>query len=249
MRRIGRLAVFAVASRMGVAGSTLVASACTANTPAPAPAAADEAPAPASTPKPALPPVRNEALLDPFAATETAPDTFKVRFHTTKGEVMLQIHRAWAPRGADRFYNLVKLGFFEEIAFFRVMDGFMVQFGIHGHPEVASAWRTAPLKDDPRTQPNKRGTVSFANRGPNTRTTQLFINFNDHASLDQLDFAPIGEVIAGMEVVDAFYNGYGECAPQGSGPDQAKLEREGNPYLRERFDKLDWLDKAELVQD
>ena len=188
------------------------------------------------------------ALLDPFAATETAPDTFKVKFETTKGDFVVEVTRAWAPLGADRFYNLVKLGYFEDIAFFRVLDGFMAQFGLHGTPEVTRAWKTAPIKDDPVKESNKRGTLSFATSGPNTRTTQLFINFNDNVPLDKMGFSPFGKVVEGMEVVDSLYKEYGEGAPKGSGPDQGKIEREGNAYLKARFPKLDYIERATLVQ-
>jgi peptidyl-prolyl cis-trans isomerase A (cyclophilin A) len=188
------------------------------------------------------------ALLDPFAATEQAPATFKVKFETTKGDFVVEVTRAWAPLGADRFYNLVKLGYFEDIAFFRVLDGFMAQFGLHGTPKVTSAWKTAPIKDDAVTQSNKRGTLSFATSGPNTRTTQLFINYNDNVPLDRMGFSPFGKVVEGMEVVDSLHKGYGEGAPKGSGPDQGKIEREGNAYLKARFPKLDYIERATLVQ-
>jgi peptidyl-prolyl cis-trans isomerase A (cyclophilin A) len=188
------------------------------------------------------------ALLDPFAATETAPDKYSVKLETTKGDVVIEVTRAWAPLGADRFYNLVKVGYFQDVAFFRVLDGFMAQFGLHGTPKVTSAWRTAPIKDDPATQSNKRGTVSFATSGANTRTTQLFINYNDNVPLDRMGFSPFGKVTAGMEVVDSLYKGYGEGAPKGSGPDQGKIEREGNAYLRSRFPELDYIERATLVQ-
>ena len=194
-----------------------------------------------------VPEIKNPKLLDPFDATEKAPDLYKVKLETTKGDVILEIHRDWAPRGADRFYNLVKLGFYDQVAFFRVVDKFMVQFGLHGNPKVASAWKTAPIKDDERTQENKRGTISFANRGPNTRTTQVFINFSDHASLDQMDFAPFGKVIEGMEVVDSFHKEYGDSPPNGSGPRQGEIERQGNPYLQRNFPKLDYLKTASIV--
>lgn len=194
------------------------------------------------------PAVSNPKLLEPFDAIEKAPELYKVKLETTRGAVVLEIHRDWAPRGADRFYNLVKLGYFEEIGFFRAIDKFMVQFGIHGNPTVSSAWKTAPIKDDPRTQPNARGTISFANRGPDTRTTQVFINYTDHPQLDQMGFAPFGKVVEGMDVIDSLYTGYGEGAPQGTGPNQRNIEREGNAYLKKRFPKLDWLTKAALVE-
>ena len=211
-------------------------------------AGGEEAPAAKKKPEAQVPEIKNPKLLEPFDATEQAPELYKVKLETTKGDVLLEIHRDWAPRGADRFYNLVKLGFFEEVAFFRVVDGFMVQFGLHGNPDVAKAWKTAPIKDDERTQDNKRGTISFANRGPDTRTTQVFINYNDHASLDDMNFAPFGKVIEGMEVVDSLYEEYGDGPPAGSGPNQGKIERTGNPYLKRNFPKLDYLKSASIVE-
>ena len=160
-------------------------------------------------------------LLDPSKASETAPDTFKVKFETTKGAFTVQVNRKWAPLGADRFYNLVKVGFFSEVAFFRAISGFMVQFGIHGDPKVAAAWRPARIKDDPvdsKVASNTRGKLTFAMAGPDTRTSQLFINYSDrNARLDGMGFPPIGEVIEGMSVVDSLHTGYGEGAPRGRG--------------------------------
>jgi peptidyl-prolyl cis-trans isomerase A (cyclophilin A) len=187
------------------------------------------------------------ALTDPAKAVETAPETFKVKFSTTKGDFTLEIHRAWSPLGADRFYNLVKAGFFSDTAFFRVIEGFMVQFGIHGNPDVSAVWRAAGIKDDPVLESNKRGYVSFAMAGPNTRTTQLFINFVDNTSLDKMGFSPIGRVIDGMAVVESIYSGYGEGAPDGKGPDQGLLQVNGNKYLKAEFPKLDYIKNAELL--
>jgi len=141
-------------------------------------------------------------LRNPAALTEQAPATFNANFDTSKGVFVITVHRDWAPNGADRFYNLVKNGFYDDVRFFRVIDGFMAQFGIHGTPAVASAWQNASIKDDPGKQSNKRGFVTFATRGPNTRTTQLFINFGDNAGLDKQGFSPFGEVTKGMDVVD-----------------------------------------------
>lgn len=188
------------------------------------------------------------ALLDPSLATEEAPEQFQVRFETTKGDFVVQINREWAPNGADRFYNLVDMGFYDDIAFFRVIDGFMAQFGIHGNPEVAAAWQNASIQDDPVAQSNTRGRLSFATRGPNTRTTQLFINFGNNARLDGMGFSPIGEVIEGMDVVDSLYSGYGEGAPQGRGPAQGRIQSEGNSYLRADFPSLDYTTKVSIVE-
>jgi peptidyl-prolyl cis-trans isomerase A (cyclophilin A) len=191
----------------------------------------------------------NPALLDPFKADETAPDTYRVRLDTTKGDVVIEVRRAWAPNGADRFYNLVKLGYYEDIAFFRTVAGFMVQFGIHGDPEVNKAWSMAPIKDDPVTQSNKKGTVTFAAKpGKNTRTTHVFINYGNNANLDGMGFSPIGEVVEGMDIAQSLHSGYGDGPPSGKGPAQPEIERKGNAYLRERFPELDYIKKAELVQ-
>jgi peptidyl-prolyl cis-trans isomerase A (cyclophilin A) len=228
--------------------STLVASGCPQNGAKPQAASAGDAAPKGSAAKTEDGAAEiDPALLDPFAATEQAPETFKVKFETTEGDFIVEVTRAWAPIGADRFYNLVKLGYFQDIAFFRVLDGFMAQFGLHGTPKVTSAWRTAPIKDDPVTQSNKRGTLSFATSGPNTRTTQLFINYNDNVPLDRMGFSPFGKVVEGMEVVDKLHKGYGEGAPKGSGPDQGKIEREGNAYLKARFPELDYIERATLV--
>ena len=187
-------------------------------------------------------------LRNPAGLTEQAPATFNANFDTSKGLFVITVHRDWAPNGADRFYNLVKNGFYDDVRFFRVIDGFMAQFGIHGTPAVASAWQNASIKDDPGKQSNKRGFVTFATRGPNTRTTQLFINFGDNAGLDKQGFSPFGEVTKGMDVVDKIYNGYGEGAPRGKGPDQGRLQAEGNAYLAKDFPKLDYVKTATIAK-
>jgi peptidyl-prolyl cis-trans isomerase A (cyclophilin A) len=192
----------------------------------------------------------DEALLKPGEADEEAPETFKVNFETTKGEFVGEFHRKWAPNGADRLYNLVKIGFYDNVAFFRVIDGFMAQFGMKGVPKVDNTWEKATIEDDPVEKPNKRGYITFAQRKqPNSRTTQLFVNYTDNSeSLDKRGFAPVGEVVEGMEVVDELYAGYGEGAPRGDGPSQKKLRSKGNSYLRENFPKLDWLESASVVE-
>ena len=186
------------------------------------------------------------ALLNPARATEKAPDVFKAKFTTTKGDFVDEVHRDWAPNGADRLYNLVKIGYFEDVAFFRDVAGFMVQFGIHGRPDVSAAWRGAMIPDDPNKQSNTRGTVCFAMAGPNTRTTQLFVTFGDSSFLDAQGFSPFGKVVQGMDVVDSLYSGYGEGAPQGQGPDQGRIQMEGNGYLRKDFPKMDYIKTARL---
>jgi peptidyl-prolyl cis-trans isomerase A (cyclophilin A) len=199
-----------------------------------------------TAPVSAAEPGGSPALLDPSLATEQAPDVYRVRLSTTKGDVVLELRRAWSPQGADRFYNLVKAGFFENVAFFRAIDGFMVQFGMSGEPSVQKAWNAYPIPDDePAGHSNKRGYITFAKKGtPNSRTTQVFINYKDNTMLDSMGFTPFGEVVEGMDIVDSFYKGYGEGAPKGKGPNQMLLEREGNAYLEREFPELDWLKRA-----
>ena len=185
-------------------------------------------------------------LANPAALNEQAPASYKVKFDTTKGAFVIQVTRAWAPNGADRFYNLVKNGFFDDVRFFRVISGFMVQFGINGDPQLSARWRQAQIKDDPVTQSNKRGMITFATAGPNTRTTQVFINFADNTNLDGMGFAPFGRIVSGMNVVDAINAEYGEGAPRGRGPDQGKLQNEGNAYLAREFARMDYVKKATI---
>ena len=187
-------------------------------------------------------------LSNPAALTEKAPDTFRVNFDTSKGPFVVTVHRDWAPNGADRFYNLVKAGFYDDVRFFRVIPNFMAQFGIHGNPSVMSAWRSAQIKDDPVKQSNQCGFVVFATAGANTRTTQLFIKFKDNSALDKQGFAPFGQVTKGMDVVDKIYDGYGEGAPRGKGPEQGRLHSEGNAYLAKDFPKLDYIKTATIAQ-
>ncbi len=181
----------------------------------------------------------------PAAQSPRAPDVYKVNLDTSKGPVVIEVHRDWAPIGADRFYELVKSGFYDGARFFRVLPGFMAQFGIAGDPQVNAKWKDANLQDDPVKQSNTRGMVTFAKTSlPNSRSTQLFINTGNNARLDSDGFAPIGQVISGMDAVDQFYNGYGEGAPQGRGPDQSRIEAEGNAYLQRDFPQLDFIKKA-----
>jgi peptidyl-prolyl cis-trans isomerase A (cyclophilin A) len=157
------------------------------------------------------------------------------------------VHREWAPFGADRFYNLVKNGFYDDVRFFRVIAGFMGQFGIHGNPGVQAAWRSAQIKDDPVKQSNMKGFVTFATAGPGTRTTQLFINLNNNTALDKQGFAPFGQVVSGMDVVEKINSEYGEGAPRGKGPDQQRIQTEGNAYLNKDFPRLDYIKSATIV--
>ena len=185
---------------------------------------------------------------DPSSLKEKAPAAYKAKFDTSKGTFVIEVHRAWAPNGADRFYNLVKSGYYNDVRFFRVIKGFMVQFGISGNPDLNAVWREARIPDDDVTESNQRGYVSFATGGPNTRTTQVFINFGNNNGLDGQGFSPFGQVVSGMNVVDALYGGYGEGAPRGSGPDQGRLQGRGNAYLNADFPKLDYIKKATIEQ-
>lgn len=192
------------------------------------------------------------ALLNPSAATAVAPAEFTVKVETTQGDFVINVHRDWAPRGADRFFNLVSLGYYDDAAFYRVIltpRPFMAQIGFNGDPAVNAAWRMARIKDDPVKKSNTRGMVSFATGGPNTRTTQFFVNYADNSRLDGMGFAPFGEVIEGMDAVKNFYSGYGEGAPRGKGPSQGRIATEGNAYLKAEYPKLDYIIKAEIVEE
>jgi peptidyl-prolyl cis-trans isomerase A (cyclophilin A) len=192
----------------------------------------------------------NPALTDPSLATERAPDAFRVKLETSKGDVLILVNRQWAPNGADRFYNLVKIGYFDGVVFYRVIEGFMAQCGFNPDPTVTAAWLNAYIPDDPVTQKNTRGMVTFAQPGqPNARSTQIFINYGDNSYLKQHGaFAPFGKVISGMDVVDSLYAGYGEGPPRGRGPNQARIAREGNDYLTTNFPKLDAIIRATIAE-
>jgi peptidyl-prolyl cis-trans isomerase A (cyclophilin A) len=190
-----------------------------------------------------------EALLKPESLNETAPESFRVKFVTTRGDVILEVNREWAPNGADRFYNLVKHGFYSDIAFFRVVPGFMAQFGISGDPELAAIWSESNIKDDPVVQSNQRGYVTYAKKGiPNTRSTQLYINYRDNSGLDSQGFAPFAKVVEGMEVIDALHGGYGDAPPRGRGPNQGRIISEGNTYLKKDFPELDYITEATILE-
>jgi len=181
------------------------------------------------------------SLKNPASFTEQAPATYKASFDTSVGKFVITVHRAWAPNGADRFYNLVKNGFYDETRFFRVVPDFMVQFGISGDPAVAAPWQNASIKDDPSTgHSNTKGFVSFATRGPNTRTTQIFINYANNAGLDKQGFTPFGEVTTGMDVVEKITSQYAQK------PDQGQIQSQGNTYLKAQFPKLDYVKKATI---
>jgi len=184
----------------------------------------------------------------PESATgsEHAPDTYKVHFDTSKGAVMVAVTRSWAPLGADRFYELVKGGFYDGVRFYRVVPGFVVQFGIAADPAINAKWHDSNLPDDPVTQSNRRGMITYATAGPNTRTTQVFINLVDNARLDSTGFAPFGEVTQGMDAVSQFYSGYGDPAAGGGAPAPVRAEAEGNAYFVREFPKLDYIKRATI---
>jgi peptidyl-prolyl cis-trans isomerase A (cyclophilin A) len=182
----------------------------------------------------------DSAARAPSSAAPAAPDSFRVAFETTRGNFVVDVIRAWSPRGADRFHELVNAGYFTDIAFIRVLPRFVAQFGMHGDPEVNRRWE-APIPDDPVVQSNKRGTIVFATSGPNTRGNQFFINYSDNSRLDGMGFSPFGRVVDGMSVVDSIYSGYGET------PDQARVGAEGNAYLKREFPRLDYITSARIV--
>jgi peptidyl-prolyl cis-trans isomerase A (cyclophilin A) len=208
---------------------------------------------PAASPAPPAAPAQpaSQLALDkPATLNLQAPAVFRAKFATSKGDFVIEVHRDWAPHGADRFYNLVKAGYFDETRFFRVVSGFMAQIGIHGQPELNSIWRKENIPDDPVVKSNTRGFVSFATAGPNTRTTQFFINYADtNNRLDGTGFSPFGQVTSGMEVVDNLYAEYGEGegAPQGRGPSQGRIQSEGNAYLMRDFPELDFVKEATIL--
>ena len=193
--------------------------------------------------KKAAPAAAAPDLLKPATLRAKAPEMYKAKFTTTKGDVIIQVNRAWAPLGADRFYNLVRNGFYKDAAFFRVLPRFVAQFGIPARPELAAAWDHAYIVDDRVTQSNKRGTLTFATAGPNTRTTQIFINFSDNAALDGQGFAPFATVIEGMDLVDKFFSGYGES------PDQGRITAFGKAYLDKSFPNLDRIVTAMVMPE
>jgi peptidyl-prolyl cis-trans isomerase A (cyclophilin A) len=195
---------------------------------------------------PALTPVESARLrlLNPAQLTEKAPETFRAKFTTTKGDFVLEVTRAWSPNGADRFYNLVKNGYYNDCRFFRVIDNFMVQFGINGDPSLNQAWYQSTITDDPVKESNKRSYVSFAMTGqPNSRTTQIFINYKDNSFLDEQNFTPFGRIVEGMDIVDSFYKEY-----QGVPSDnQPQIQAQGNAYLNKQFPKLDYVKSASII--
>lgn len=184
-------------------------------------------------PKKVMPTTGAPNLLNPATLRAKAPENFKVKMTTTKGDVIIEVHRGWAPLGVDRFYNLIRGGFYKDAAFFRIVPGFVAQFGIPARPDVGAVWEKARIPDDRVLQSNKRGTLTFATAGPNTRTTQIFINYANNTPLDAQGFAPFGEVVEGMDIVDKFFSGYGEA------PDQGRITAQGKAYLDKSFPNLD----------
>jgi peptidyl-prolyl cis-trans isomerase A (cyclophilin A) len=184
-----------------------------------------------------------EKLRDTTQLTETAPPAYRARFDTSQGPFVIEVHREWAPLAADRFYNLVKNGFYDETRFFRVVSGFVAQFGLHAEPSVQARWQTARMKDEPVVQSNTRGRVSFTQESmPGTRFTMVFINYADNSRLDKSGFAAFGEIVSGMDVVDALYGGYGTD----NAPDQRRILRQGNAYLLENYPMLDYVKTARI---
>jgi len=207
----------------------------------PAPKSVPAKPGTTHTPAHSAAAVPRPSLLHPETLKAKAPAVFKAKFTTTAGIFVVEVHRDWAPLGADRFYNLVRNGYFTNASFFRVVPGFVVQFGLSADPAVNKVWKDAKIQDDPVTQSNKRGFLVFATAGPNTRTTQLFINFGDNSRLDGMGFAPFGTVVEGMDVVDKIYPGYGES------PDQGLITDQGDAYLKANFPKIDKITLARIV--
>ena len=197
----------------------------------------------------ALAQVNMDKLLKPAQLNETAPDKFQVRFDTSKGEILVEVTRSWAPIGADHFYNLIKNGYCT-MKFFRVVENFMVQFGVNGNPKINAVLGSAQIADDPVKQSNARGYITYAKTSaPNSRSTQLFINTRSGGNgfLDKDGFAPFGKVKKGMDVVDSIYKGYGDAPPNGTGPDQTRIKNEGNAYLEKSFPNLDYIKSATIV--
>ncbi len=186
-------------------------------------------------------------LLHPRRLTARAPADFRVRFTTTNGVFVVEVHRAWAPRGADRFYNLVKHGFYDGNRIYRVIPGYMAQWGVSPYPPISAAWKDAAIVDDPVTHSNKRGRIAFAQSGPQSRTTEVFVDLRDNPDLDAHGFAPFGEVVEGMDVVEGFYGAYGDGPPRGTGPYQAAAEAAGEAYFAKDFPKLDRITRATIV--
>jgi len=238
-------AMLAVSTIPGLAQSTAKPATSTPAQAKPAPQKPTTAKPPAPKPTTAKPPATSAALSSTAKLKDIAPATFRANFETSVGVFVVEVTRAWAPKGADRFYNLVKYGYYDGDRFFRVVPNFMVQFGIHGDPKLNAVWSEANIVDDPVTQSNKRGFVTFAKTGaPNSRSTQVFINFKDNSFLDQQVFAPFGQVVSGMEVVDKLNGEYGEQPSQM----QPQIQSGGNAFLAKNFPRLDYITKATIAK-
>jgi len=201
--------------------------------------AGKDAPAKVAAPAPS-----KDTLKNPAALTAQAPETFRVKFETSKGDFLVEVTRAWSPKGADRFYNLVQATYFSDVRFFRVVPNFVVQFGIHGSPEIARAWQSAKIQDDPVKESNKKGFITFATSGPNSRTTQLFINLKDNLGLDAQGFSPFGKVLEGMDVVEKLNAEYGETLTGLQG----QIVEQGNLFLAQKAPRLDFIKSAKVVK-
>ncbi|MFI5306674.1 MAG: peptidylprolyl isomerase [Polyangiales bacterium] len=223
-------------------------------TPTPEPTAAPAAIKPgealegSTASKPAAEAETSAGLVERTFTDTKAPERFTARLETTKGALTIDVRRSWAPRGADRFYSLARLGYFDGNAFFRVIGGFIAQVGLHGDPAVNEVWRSRRIADDPPTQSNIAGMVSFAAAGKGTRTTQIFIDLDDNAALDKLGFAPFGRVRE-IDTARKLHAGYGESAPAGHGPSQARIQREGSRYLAAEFPQLDSIISAKIIDE
>jgi len=182
------------------------------------------------------------------APPEKPPEVYRVNFETTRGAFTIEVHRTWAPRGADHFFELVQAKFYDGVRFHRTVRGFVAQFGINGNPKTQQLWSSLKIPDDPVKEKNRKGTLSYAKLGPNSRSTQVFINLADNLSLDKTGFAPFAQVVEGMDVVEKLYFSYGEVAPRGGGPDPSKIEIEGNAYVERAFPRLDAIVKASVVK-
>ena len=180
------------------------------------------------------------------APASPVPDSYRASLETSKGAVVIEVTKSWAPEGAERFYRLLQQKYYNGARFFRVIPDFVVQFGIAGDPAVSARWRNMNMADDPVKESNRRGTITFAKSGPNSRTTQVFFNLKDNTSLDSQGFAPFGKVIDGMDVVDRFFSGYREGPPRGEGPEQQLIEAQGNAYLA-KFPHLDYIKTARIL--
>lgn len=175
------------------------------------------------------------------------PEVFRVQFQTSQGDFVVEAARAWSPHGVDRFHELVRNRFFDQARFFRVLPGFIAQFGVHRDFNVQATWRNLFIVDDPQKEKNLRGTLAFAKSGPNTRATEIFINLADNQALDDQSFVPFAKIVQGIEVIDKLYAGYGEMRPEGKWIDRARVEEETNEYLVQRFPKLDYITRAQIL--